>query len=462
MNFYITKATVNGVNLQIGDEIGIFDGTACVGAGVLTQILSGGAVNLSIVASKDDPDTPAKDGYTSGNPVSYRLCANGATVVITNVQANYTAGSGIFSIGGTAVAELSGTAQVPTAPIVGTITQPTCAVPTGSVYLSGLPSSGSWTLTRTPGSVTYPGSGNSYTVSGLDPGTYTFTVTNTGGFTSPSSGNVVIDAQPVTPGQPGTISGATTVCQGLSQIYSISAVTGATSYTWTLPSGWTGSSASTSINAVAGTNGGTVSVASINSCGTSTIRTLNIIMASKPTVTTSGIHDASFSTAVGGGNVTSDGGVNLSERGVCWSTTANPTIYDSRSSDGISTGPFTSTLTGLTIGITYHIRAYATNCAGTGYGSDIDYYHNPTGIENLQNEEISVYPNPVSGMLNIEYNNDNFISINILNSQGVLMEKVKVVSPRQQLNFSKYEYGIYLLEFVKQNGESRRIKIINH
>jgi len=51
MNFYITKATLNGINLQPGDQIGIFDGNACVGVGTLTQELTGGSVYLSIVTA---------------------------------------------------------------------------------------------------------------------------------------------------------------------------------------------------------------------------------------------------------------------------------------------------------------------------------------------------------------------------------------------------------------------------
>jgi len=90
----------------------------------------------------------------------------------------------------------------PTAPVVGTVTQPTCAVPTGSVVLSGLPASGTWTLTRYPGPVTITGTGSSRTVTGLSTGTYTFTVTNSSGCTSLHSGVVVINAQPVTPSAP--------------------------------------------------------------------------------------------------------------------------------------------------------------------------------------------------------------------------------------------------------------------
>jgi C1A family cysteine protease len=84
----------------------------------------------------------------------------------------------------------------PATPIIGTIKQPTCALATGSVVLSGFPATGTWTLTRTPGGTTTTGTGTSTTISGLTAGTYTFTVTNALGCTSPASANVVINAQP--------------------------------------------------------------------------------------------------------------------------------------------------------------------------------------------------------------------------------------------------------------------------
>ena len=95
----------------------------------------------------------------------------------------------------------------PTAPVIGIITQPTCAISTGSVVLSGLPSTGTWTLTRSPGGVTISGSGTTTTVSVLPAGTYTFTVTNSTGCTSSPSGSVLINAQPPIPPAPsvGTI-----------------------------------------------------------------------------------------------------------------------------------------------------------------------------------------------------------------------------------------------------------------
>ncbi len=87
----------------------------------------------------------------------------------------------------------------PPPPVVGTITQPTCTLATGSVDLSGLPSTGTWTIN--PGGII--GTGSSTTISGLMPGTYYFTVIdgNTGCESQPSSA-VVINPQPETPPAP--------------------------------------------------------------------------------------------------------------------------------------------------------------------------------------------------------------------------------------------------------------------
>lgn len=95
--------------------------------------------------------------------------------------------------------------------------------------------------------------------------------------------------------------------------------------------------------------------------------------ASVPTVTTSSITAIVLTTATGGGNVVSDGGANVSVRGVCWSTTANPTFSSPHTSDGSGTGTYTSSITGLTLGTTYHVRAYAYNSSGYGYGSDVTF-----------------------------------------------------------------------------------------
>lgn len=76
-------------------------------------------------------------------------------------------------------------------------------------------------------------------------------------------------------------------------------------------------------------------------------------------------------TAVSGGNITDDGGAAITDRGVCWSTSTNPTISNFKTSDGIGSGIFTSSITGLTPGTTYCVRSYAINSVGVSYGNEV-------------------------------------------------------------------------------------------
>ena len=87
-----------------------------------------------------------------------------------------------------------------------------------------------------------------------------------------------------------------------------------------------------------------------------------------PTVTTSMIGCDGET----GGEVTSDGGAEVTARGVVWSTSPNPTLEDNVTTDGTGTGIFTSSL-GLTKGVRYYVRAYATNSEGTSYGKQMLY-----------------------------------------------------------------------------------------
>ncbi|HBH82197.1 MAG: hypothetical protein A2X05_03425 [Bacteroidetes bacterium GWE2_41_25] len=93
-----------------------------------------------------------------------------------------------------------------------------------------------------------------------------------------------------------------------------------------------------------------------------------------PTLTTTAITGITQTTAASGGNISSDGGALVTARGICWNTSANPTIaLSTKTTNGTGTGTFTSSLTGLTAGTTYYVRAYATNSAGTSYGNEINF-----------------------------------------------------------------------------------------
>jgi len=92
-----------------------------------------------------------------------------------------------------------------------------------------------------------------------------------------------------------------------------------------------------------------------------------------PSLTTNGVINITQSTATSGGNVTLDGGAPVTTRGVCWSTSPNPTIANSHTSDGSGTGSFISNITGLSSGTNYYVRAYAINSVGTAYGNEVSF-----------------------------------------------------------------------------------------
>ena len=103
--------------------------------------------------------------------------------------------------------------------------------------------------------------------------------------------------------------------------------------------------------------------------------------ANLPAVTTDAASGVSLTSATCGGNVTYDGNTTVTARGVCWNTTGTPTLSDSHTYDGTGTGTFTTTIMGLQQGVTYYVRAYATNSMGTVYGNEVTFttFAIPTG-----------------------------------------------------------------------------------
>jgi len=144
---------------------------------------------------------PAAGSWTlTRHPDGATYSGTGVSTTITGMQP----GTYTFSVRGTSECTSLPSQEViispqpltPTPPVPGTITQPTCDSPTGSVVMTGLPAEGTWTLTRFPGSITASASGTTFTVLGLNPGSYNFTVTNAGGCTSAVSADVIINQQP--------------------------------------------------------------------------------------------------------------------------------------------------------------------------------------------------------------------------------------------------------------------------
>jgi uncharacterized protein (TIGR02145 family) len=119
---------------------------------------------------------------------------------------------------------------------------------------------------------------------------------------------------------------------------------------------------------------GLVIIIPVNSCKKEKAFTL-------PELSTSPLTDITSTSAISGGSVTSDGGAVILARGVCWSKKFNPTLSDNFTSDGTGSGNYSSSITGLTSGIYYYVRAYAINNIGTTYGNQFLFITPVTDIE---------------------------------------------------------------------------------
>jgi len=113
--------------------------------------------------------------------------------------------------------------------------------------------------------------------------------------------------------------------------------------------------------------------------------------ASVPVLTTTAVSGVTHASATAGGRISSDGGAEVTSRGVCWSAGSTPTIADSRTTDGAGAGSFVSSVTGLSPNTTYYVRAYAANSTGTGYGGAVAFTTSATSEGTVTDVDGNVY-----------------------------------------------------------------------
>lgn len=113
-----------------------------------------------------------------------------------------------------------------------------------------------------------------------------------------------------------------------------------------------------------------------------------------PTISTNAVTNITSSSATCGGNITSDGGTEVSQRGLCWSTNENPNFSNSIISCGSGTGEFTGVITGLSPNTRYYVRAFATNAIGTAYGEQREF----TTANGGGTKKPTVSTNPISNI----------------------------------------------------------------
>lgn len=190
-----------------------------------------------------------------------------------------------------------------------------------------------------------------------------------------------------------------------------------------------------------------------------------------PVLTTANITNITANGGTSGGNITSDGGANITARGVVWSTSSNPTIsLATKTTDGAGVGSFTSNLTNLTPNTIYYVRAYATNSVGTAYANEITFTTTPDISTGL----IAYYPfngnaNDLSGngnngnytgtLINDRLGNSNSaISLNGINNMITLPSNNLYNSDTLTINFWTYanSYNIHQrVQFGIINGAMR-------
>lgn len=166
--------------------------------------------------------------------------------------------------------------------------------------------------------------------------------------------------------------------------------------------------------------------------------TFKTLATALPTLSTTIATNITETTASSGGDISSDGGSEITARGVCWSLTENPTISNNKTNDGVGVGNYTSNLTNLTDGTKYFVRAYATNSIGTSYGEQISI-----NTKSLFPSNGLVAWFPFNGNTNDESGNGN----------NAINEGANLTSNRFDQTNSAYDFDLNNASFSKKNDQ---------
>ncbi|MDB5283498.1 MAG: hypothetical protein JWO06_2573, partial [Bacteroidota bacterium] len=275
---------------------------------------------------------------------------------------------------------------------------------------------------------------------GAGSGNIAVTANNGCGSSIPQTLHVnVITSSPPTPG---AIIGPDSACSGTPIIYSIPPLANVSSYTWSLPNGWTGSSLTDSINAFVGNNGGNITVRSNNSCGTSSPRIKNIGV--KPGTPVS---------------------FNYSGNAIC--SHASPVSLTGSPAGGIYNGPgvindtFDPSLAFIGDNVVNYIYTAANGCISR---DTADFTVKVcTGIAETGSVSIEIYPNPFSGYFTIAISNIPVKSIaKIYDYTGREVRSYNLPADVNAFNVNGdgLQSGVYLLDIISEGGSIAVKKLV--
>jgi hypothetical protein len=431
-------STTNTINVTAGLSGGIISvqaNNACGSGAALNTTITVTPIPVATISAAG-PTTFCQGGNvtlnaTTGTGLTYQWQINtinipGATNAsyVATAAGNYTVT--ISSGTNCSATSTATTVTVNPAPAVPVVT-PTLSVCAGqSINLTASSS--------TPG-VTYVWTGPSFLSTSQNPvitnasvansGVYTVTVQASGCSSSATTTVTVVSGAPALPG---TIAGNASVCAGSSQTYTVPNDPAATSYSWTVPAGWTGTSTTNSITATAGSAGGNITVTASNGCGTSSAQTLAVAATPTPTVT-------------------------IAQSGATLTTTAPFTTYQWYLNGSLITGATSQSYT-TTQGGSYHVVVSDGPCSAQSNVLLI------TAIPTVsQLNTLSLYPSPNNGLFTIKgqmqsANGEAKMIITDVTGRIVYQQILRIESSaiEQNVTLTSVPAGIYMVKIMTSSG----------
>jgi len=229
------------------------------------------------------------------------------------------------------------------------------------------------------------------------------------------------------PPPPGAISGNNVVCQNTAQTYSVPVDSGASTYTWRVPLGWTilAGQGTTTVSVLPGASSGKVCVTPSNLCGTADTACFNV----------------SFVTAQNDLPILMDDDTLFSPylQPDYWYVTGNPVPIDSGAY-------YIFTQTG-----DYYVKGVdTTGCVASSDTASVIV----TGVHSYaEKQQIKIYPNPANDVITIEspfFKQAQVISV--CDVQGQLISSINTNAKKTNVDISALSKGVYIVEVKTVNG----------
>ena len=244
------------------------------------------------------------------------------------------------------------------------------------------------------------------------------------------------------PASPNSIIGSSELCAGNTS-YSIPLVTGATSYEWILPSGWSGSSVTNNINVNASAGTGSIVVSALNTCGSSTPQSLNVTIHALPNVA-----------------------LDLSPINIQCVTASSVQLIGgtplggSYAGNTVGAGIFNPSLAGVGNHVIQYSFVDSNSCSAFAY--DTIMVDVCIGVEDIANTSVKAYPNPGNGLLNIVIDGKvNTITCEVYNAAGMMVKSIALSDKNNLIDLSEFANGLYLIK-MQVGDMNETLRYIKH